>query len=110
MEKSIKMPTADFEKMLLEQVSKEMDPQHLSALTRSISRLQASYLIDWSWLGTPRFWDLVKLNYQIPVNEFRFESLIGSDLVSEIRIFRKGIPVPVFYDVEVLVRNSKRQF
>lgn len=110
MEKSVQMSTPDFEKMLLEQVSNEMDPKQLSTLTRSLSSLQSSYLIDWSWLGTPRFWDLVNLKYQVPVKEFQFESFIGSDLVSELRIFRKGIPVPKFYEVEVLIRNSKRQF
>ena len=110
MEKAIS--SADFEKMLMEQLTGQMDKTQLSSLTKSIASFhgQSAYLIDWHWLGTPAFWDLVKLNYQVPVADFKIDTFLGNNKAAEFRIIRKGIPYPRFYEIEVLVRNSQRQF
>ncbi len=106
-----KLETAELEKVLVSQLSNEMDKSQLSSLTKSIAGLSNSaYLIDWRWVGTPAFWDLVRVNYQVPIKEFNAADFLGNSRFDELRIIRKGTPVPRFYEIEALVRNSRRQF
>lgn len=105
------LETAELEKALVSQLSNEMDKSQLSSLTKSIAGLSNSaYLIDWRWVGTPAFWDLVRVNYQVPIKEFNAADFLGNSRFDELRIIRKGTPVPRFYEIEALVRNSRRQF
>lgn len=105
-----KLETAELEKTLMSQLSNELDKSQLSSLTKAIAGLSNNaYLIDWRWLGTPVFWDVVRVNYQVPIKEFNAADFLGNSRFDELRILRKGIPVPRFYEIEAVVRNSKRQ-
>jgi hypothetical protein len=102
---------ADFEKMLVSQLSGQVEKTQLSSLSKSIAMGDGlnGYIMDWRWRGTPAFWDLVKVNFQIPIKEFNADSFFNNDRLSEINVVRKGIPVPKFFEIEATIRNSHRQ-
>jgi len=105
------MSSAEFEKDLVAKLSGEMDKSQLSSVSRAIAASgNNSYIIDWRWKGTPAFWDIVRVNYQVPVKEFKAEHFLNDSQFEEIRIIRKGIPVPKFLEIETIIRNSRRQF
>lgn len=88
-----------------------MDKTQLTAMSKSLAALgNNSYIIDWRWKGTPAFWDLIQVQYQVPFKEFNAEQFLRNNHFDEIRILRKGIPVPKFFEIEAIVRNTRRQF
>lgn len=100
---------ADFEKSFMDKVSHEMDKTQLASMSRSLAALgNSSYIIDWRWKGTPAFWDMIRVHYQVPVKEFNAEQFLKNSIYDEIRILRKGIPVPRFFEIEAIVNNSRR--
>ena len=100
-----------FEKQLVEKLAHEMDKSQLSSMTKSIaSSGNLAFLIDWTWKGTPAFWDIVNLVYQVPVSEFNAASFLKNDIINELRIIRKGIPNPNIFQIEATIRNSHRGF
>lgn len=112
MENITKANTANaaFEKTFMDKISHEMDKTQLTSMSRSLAALgNNGYIIDWRWKGTPAFWDLIQVNYQVPYKEFNAEQFLKDNQFDEIRIIRKGIPVPKFFEIEAIVNNSRRQ-
>jgi hypothetical protein len=100
---------ANFEKDFMNSVSHEMDKTQLAGMSKKLAALgNGNYIIDWRWKGTPAFWDILTVRYQIPIKEFTPEKFLKNDIFDEIRILRKGIPVPKFFEIEALVNNSRR--
>jgi hypothetical protein len=109
MEKTIS--TAEFEKTFVAQLADQFDKKQLSAMSRSVASLgNLAQIIDWRWVGQPGFWDLIHVNYQVPIKEFKPENFFGNDRFAEIRVIRKGIPFPRFFEIEATIRNSQRAF
>jgi hypothetical protein len=107
MEKTLS--TAEFEKAFVAELADQFDKKQLSAMSRSVASLgNLSKIIDWRWVGQPGFWDLIQVNYQVPVKEFKPESFFENDRFAEIRVIRKGIPFPRFFEVQATIRNSNR--
>ena len=105
------MSSAEFEKAFVSQLADQLDKKQLSTMSRQVASLgHHTAIIDWSWVGQPSFWDLVKVRYQFPVKEFKVQDFLDNDRFSEIRVIRKGIPFPRFFEVEAIVRNSNRAF
>jgi hypothetical protein len=106
------MSTADFEKALITTLTADnFDKKQLSVLSKSVASLgNSAYIIDWRWKGRPGFLDLIKVNYQVPVAEFKADQFFKSNAAREFRIIWKGIPVPRFVEIEAIVRNSNQEF
>ena len=106
------MSTADFEKALITTLTADnFDKKQLSVLSKSVASLgNSAFIIDWRWKGRPGFLDSIKVNYQVPIEQFKAEQFLRLNIAREYRIIIKGTPVPRFVDIEAIVRNSNQEF
>ena len=97
---------ADMEKELMSHLSAaNLSKENLSSISKSIAASQVSGLkiVDWWIYGIPAFERLV-IQAQVPIKEVAtFQDLIGNEKFKEIAIFRKGIPVPDFFQVNLTI-------
>ena len=97
---------ADMEKDLMSHLSAaNLSKEHLASISKSIAASQRSGLriVDWWIYGIPAF-ERVVIQGQIPIKETNtFQELIQNERFKEIAIFRKGIPVPDFFQVNITI-------
>jgi hypothetical protein len=99
-------PNADMEKELMSHLSAaNLSKEHLTSISKSIAASQASgmKIVDWWIYGIPAYERLV-IQGQIPIKEVAtFQGLIENEKFKEIAIFRKGIPFPDFFQVNLTI-------
>lgn len=97
---------ADMEKELMSQLSAaNLSDEHLSSISKSIAASQVTGLkiVDWWIYGIPAF-ERVVIQGQVPIKEAAsLQGLIENEKFKEIAIFRKGIPVPDFFQVNLTI-------
>lgn len=97
---------ADMEKELMSHLSAaNLSKENLSSISKSIAASQGAgmKIVDWWIYGIPAFERLV-IQGQLPIKEVAsFQGLIENDKFKEIAIFRKGIPVPDFFQVNITI-------
>lgn len=104
---------ADMEKELMAHLSAaNLSKENLSSISKSIAAAQNSgmKIVDWWIYGIPAFERFV-IQAQIPIKEISsFQGLIENEKFKEIAIFRKGIPIPDYFQVNFTIDkiNEKR--
>lgn len=103
---------AEVEKQLMAHLSAaNLSKDHLKHVSGSIAQSYAAGLriVDWWIYGIPAF-ERIVVQGQLPVEEARaFQELIANQQFKEIRIFRKGIPVPDFFQVDLTIEKISEQ-
>ena len=103
---------AEVEKQLHTHLSAaNLSNEHLSHVSGSIAKTYAAGLriVDWWIYGIPAF-ERIVVQGQLPVAAAgAFQELIANRLFKEIRIFRKGIPVPDFFQVDLTIEKISEQ-
>lgn len=107
-----KKESAKMEKDIMSRLSSsKLSKEHLSRISKSIAAYQDSgfKLIDWWIYGIPAFERFVTEG-QISLDK---SEILGKFIVKgefdEIRIFRKGIPWPEFFQVQVTVDHHQNR-
>ncbi|THU38283.1 hypothetical protein FAM09_16535 [Niastella caeni] len=103
---------AEVEKQLMAHLSAaNLSKEHLSHVSGSISKTYAAGLriVDWWIYGIPAF-ERIVVQGQLPIEAAgTFQELIANKMFKEIRIFRKGIPVPHFFQVDLTIEKITEQ-
>jgi len=100
--------TEAVEKTLVDQLSKSsLSKDQLSKISRTISALQkAGFRIhDWFPNGQPGI-DKIVIDAQLAVeNSSALAQALTLKNLKEINLLRKGIPVPIFYQVKAIIEE-----
>jgi len=103
---------AEVEQQLMTHLSAaNLSKDHLSQVSGTISQSYAAGLriVDWWIYGIPAF-ERIVVQGQIPLTGIgAFQELVANRLFKEIRIFRKGIPVPDFFQVDLTIEKITEQ-
>ena len=103
---------AEVEKQLLSHLSAaNLSVDHLSQVSGTISKSYAAGLriVDWWIYGIPAF-ERIVVQGQLPLAAAgALQELTANKLIKEIRMFRKGIPVPDFFQVDLTIEKITEQ-
>ena len=103
---------AEVEKQLHAHLSTaNLSKEQLSQVSGTISKSYAAGLriVDWWIYGIPAF-ERIVVQGQIPLTGAgAIQELAANKLIKEIRLFRKGIPVPDFFQVDLTIEKITEQ-
>lgn len=103
---------AVIEKNLMDRLtSSNLSKEHLSRISKSIASSQESglKLIDWWIYGIPAFENFV-VEGQLPIEKGEIlGKLIQKGNFDGLRIFRKGIPKPDFFQVQITTNHYQNR-
>lgn len=103
---------AEVENQLMAHLSAaNLSKEHLSQVSGSISKSYAAGLriVDWWIYGIPAF-ERIVVQAQLPLTGAgALQELFANKLFKEIRMFRKGIPVPDFFQVDLTIEKISEQ-
>lgn len=97
---------ADLEKDLMSHLSAtNLGKEHLASISKSIASSNAAglRLVDWWIIGIPAF-ERVVIQTHLPISQFEsLGKLIQNERFKGIDIWRKGIPKPDFFQVNLTI-------
>ncbi|MEO6188108.1 MAG: hypothetical protein ABIO82_00520 [Ginsengibacter sp.] len=96
----------DIEEELMAHLSStNLSKAHLSSISKSIASSQGAGLkiVDWWIYGIPAFERIVIQGHLPMSGSSVFQKLIANEQFKEIAIFRKGIPKPDFFQVNLTI-------
>jgi len=99
---------AEVERELMSHLSaSELSKEHLASVSKSIASFYNSGLkiVDWWIYGIPAF-ERIVIQTQLPISELNVvHGLLENDRFKEMHVFRKGIPKPEFFRVDLTIEK-----